>query len=147
MRLTMLNRFIPFFVATLVPSLALAQDAALGDPTALVGQLIEAFKGGNWSVFASVIVLIVVWGLTKAPGLSGLIKGKAKVWVASVCGMLLAIAATFISTGDWMAAISNGFTVGLAATGLFELIKRKVAKQPIDENGDGQLDPLETKAE
>lgn len=120
-----------------------AVTAAPTEPAGMVSALIEAFKGGNWSVFASVIVLIVVWALTKAPGLSGLIKGKAKVWVAAVCGMLAAVAATLITTGDWMAAVGNGLSIGLGATGLFELIKRKAAKQPIeDKNNDGVVDPL-----
>lgn len=139
----MLKRFLPFVLALTLPSIALAQAADPNDPAGLVGQLIEAFKGGNWSVFASVIVLILVWALTKAPGLSSLIKGKAKIWVAAVCGVLFAVATTVATTGDWMAAIGSGLSVGLGATGLFELIKRKAAKQPIeDKNNDGVVDPL-----
>ena len=139
----MLKRLIPFLLALSLPGVVLAQSTDPNDPAGLVGQLVESFKGGNWSVFASIIVLLVVWALTKMPGLSGLIKGKAKVWVAAVCGVLMAVATTVVTTGDWMAAIGSGLSVGLGATGLFELIKRKAAKQPIeDTNNDGVVDPL-----
>lgn len=109
----------------------------------IVQLLISAFKGGEWGIFASAIIMAVVWLATKAPGLSGLIKGKAKVWVAAVAGMLTAFAVTVITTdGDWGAAIASGLSVGLGATGLFELVRRKVSKEAIDADGDGQLDDL-----
>lgn len=109
----------------------------------LLPTLISAFKDGQWSIFASAIIMVLVWGVTKAPGLSDLIKGRAKVWVAAVSGMLTATAMTILTDeGDWFVAIGNGFSVGLGATGLFELIRRKINKLPIDADGDGELDEL-----
>lgn len=109
----------------------------------LVTVIISAFKNGHWHIFVSCVIMALVWLATKAPVLSDLIKGKAKVWVAAIAGVLSSIAVTaFTSDGDWLAAIGNGLSAGLGATGLFELIRRKIANQPIDEDGDGALDPL-----
>lgn len=110
--------------------------------TDMVSLLINSFRGGNWSIFASAIVLLLVWLATKAPGLSTLIKGKGKVITAAVAGVLMAVATTLISGGDWISAIGSGLSVGLGATGLFEIVKRRIANQPIDQDGNGELDPL-----
>ena len=138
-----MNKLIPFILTFLFSSVALAQEATPPDDvTGIVKTLVEAFKGGNWHIFASVVIMAVVWLATKAPGLSGLIKGKAKVWVAAVAGILSAVAVTAFTTGgDWMTAIGNGLAVGLGATGLFELVRRQVSGEAIDADGDGELDP------
>jgi hypothetical protein len=139
----MLRNLITFAIVTLTPAMAFAQDVVAPEgATELVTALVEAFKGGNWHVFASVVVMAIVWVLTKAPFFSDLIKGKGKVWVAAICGMLMAVATTVFTTGDWMAALGNGLSIGLGATGLFELVRRKISKQPIDADGDGVLDVL-----
>ncbi len=137
-----MTRLITFFSTLLIASTAFAQEAPT-DATGIVSLLRESFTGGNWHIFASAVIMAIVWLTTKTPVLSGLIKGKAKVWVAAVAGMLSAIAVTaFTTQGDWVLAIGNGFAVGLSATGLFELLNRKVSKKPIDDDNDGVLDPL-----
>lgn len=131
-----------FFLTLFVSSVALAQDTVPEQAPEIINVLVSSFKDGQWHIFASAVIMACVWLITKAPGLSGLIKGKAKVWVAAVVGILSAVAVTaFTTDGDWFAAIANGFAVGLSATGLFELIRRKVSNEAIDADNDGVLDP------
>lgn len=138
-----MTRLITLLSTLLFTATAFAQDAP-ADATGIVALLRESFTGGNWHIFASACIMALVWLVTKAPVLSGLIKGKAKVWVAAIAGMLSAVAVTaFTTRGDWVLAIGNGFAVGLTATGLFELINRTVSKKPIDDDNDGVLDSLD----
>lgn len=139
-----MRNFIAFFTTLAVATTAFAQEAAEAAPEEImdiIPELIAAFKGGEWSVFASLVIMALVWVVTKAPFLSDKIKGKAKVWVAAVAGMLSAVAVTIIQGGEWHTAIVQGLMVGLGATGLFELIRRRASKEPIDADGDGVLDP------
>jgi hypothetical protein len=127
-----------------VPSLAFAQDAP-PDGLEALAPLIEAAQGGQWSLFASLLIMILVWLATKAPLIKDWIKGEAKIWVAAVAGMLAA-SATAMWVGhmagaiDWLSVIAQGLSVGLAAGGLWSLIGRKIAGKSIDADGDGVLD-------
>lgn len=129
----------------LTSSVAAAQDVPEGLDA--LGPLIEAAQGGKWSLFVSLLIMMLVWLATKAPVVKDWIKGEARIWTAAVAGMLGAFA-TSIFVGhtegavDWMAAILEGLSVGLAAGGLWSLIGRKVMGKPIDEDGDGELDDL-----
>lgn len=127
-----------------LPSLALAQEVLETPPEGfdLFPALVEAAQGGKWSIFVSLILMALVWLATKAPILSDLIKGEAKVWVAAVAGILGGIGATALTTGDWVGAVLGGLSVGLSATGLYELVKRAIKGQAIDKDGDGVLDDL-----
>ena len=111
----------------------------------LITAMIEAAKGGQWSLFVSLLLMALVWLVTKAPVVSDFIKGEAKVWTSAIAGTVLAVGmAVFTSTPDtvmeWLSAIFSGLAVGLAATGLWELVKRVIEKKPIDADGDGKLD-------
>lgn len=123
------------------PFVALAQEAAAApDGLALVPAIIEAAQGGHWSIFASLIIMVLVWLVTKAPLLKDLIKGEAKLWVAASAGILSAVAMEAFTTQDWLRAILSGLGSGLAAGGLWELISRRVSGKAVDANGDGVLD-------
>jgi hypothetical protein len=137
-----MNKFLVFSLMTLTSATAFAQAVAPETPEAIVGALASAFSGGQWHLFASAVILALVWLVTKAPVLSNLIKGKGKVWLAAITGILSAVAVTaFTTNGDWFAAIANGAAVGFSATGLFELLNRKASNKPIDADNDGILDP------
>lgn len=137
-----------FASAWLMSGLAFAQDAPV-PPEGLeaLPVLIEAAQGGQWSLFVSLLIMVLVWLTTKMPGLKDLIKGEAKIWTAAVAGILGAVA-TSVYVGDthdaagWISAVLQGLTVGLASGGLWSLVGRKVAGQSIDADGDGVLDEL-----
>lgn len=107
----------------------------------IVTVLVDSFKGGKWQVFASACVMLTVFALTKTP-LSGMLKGQAKIWTAAVCAVFMSVATTLAAGGDWGTAIMAGVNVALGAVGLFELVKRKLAKKPIDADNDGVLDEV-----
>lgn len=112
------------------------------DPMAILTAAQEAAKGGHWSIFVSLVIMGLVYVVTKVPFIDSKLKGGRKIWVAAVAGVLLAVATTAFTTGDWVRAIFDGLSAGLGATGLFELVRRSAAKQPIDANNDGVLDSL-----
>lgn len=105
---------------------------------------IEAAKGGHWSLFASAIIMALVLAVSQIPVIDNALKGKKKVWFSAVAGLLLAVATTAFTTGNWAQAAFDGLQVGLGATGIFELVRRKIAKQPIDADNNGVLDTLKS---
>ncbi len=131
-------------VVSLFPVLVFAQTPPEGLDA--VGSIVEAAKGGKWSLFASLVIMLLVWAATKAPVIKDWVKGEARIWVAASAGVLSAFAmAIYIghSMGavNWLSAILEGLSVGLAAGGLWSLVGRKLAGKPIDADGDGVLDP------
>jgi hypothetical protein len=96
---------------------------SLGD---LVPALVEAVKGGNWSLVVSVALMLVVFALTKIPFVRDWLPKAAKPWVVAISGVVLAVATTAATTGDWWAAAFNGLVMGTAATGLWELVGKRL---------------------
>lgn len=115
----------------------------------LLEAIINAAQGGQWSLFVSFLIMFIVYLATKAPGIKNFIKGEAKIWVAAVAGILAAFAgALFEDVADgggvnWLNVVLQGFSVGLAAGGLWSLIGRKIAGTSIDKDGDGVLDSID----
>jgi hypothetical protein len=105
---------------------ALAQDVDPNDAGALVTGIIEAAKGGEWSLLVSLALMMLVFLATKIPFISNWIPGSAKPWVVAISGVVLAVAMTAATTGDWVTALLNGLVMGTAATGLWELIGKKL---------------------
>ena len=127
----------------MMPAAAFAQDAP-PEGFDVLASLITAAQGGEWSLFASLLIMLLVWLATKAPLIRDWIKGEARIWTAAVAGMLAAFAASVYvghaeGAVDWIAAILQGLSVGLAAGGLWSLIGRKIAGKSVDAN-DGVLD-------
>lgn len=135
-----------FLGTWLVASSALAQEVPEGEEALL--PLIEAAQGGKWSLFVSLLIMMLVWLATKAPFFKKWIKGEARIWTAAVAGVLgsfatsVYVSATGDGSVDWLQAVLQGLGTGLAAGGLWSLIGRKIMGKPIDEDGDGKLDPL-----
>ena len=70
--------------------------------------------------------MVLVFLLTKVKFIDNLLPAKAKPWIAAVAGILAAVATTVITTGNWLTAVLAGLTTGAAATGLWELIGKRV---------------------
>lgn len=120
------------FLVTAAPSTFIAAAQAA----------IDAAKGKHWGIFASALIMTFVLAVSQVPAIDNMLKGKKKVWFAACTGVLLAVGTTAFTTGNWVQAVFNGLQVGLGATGIAELIRRKIEKLPIDANNDGVLDPL-----
>jgi hypothetical protein len=119
--------------AFLVPSLAFAQDLDPEDLGALIPAVVAAAKGGEWSVFAALVIMILVFLATKIPFVDNLLPKGAKPWVATIAGVLAAVAGTAFTTGDWMQAILGGLVTGAAASGLWELVGKHFMKSKAEE--------------
>lgn len=122
----------------LIPSVVFAAEEAaeavppeeLGD---LISQLIAAAQGGQWSVFVALLIMVLVFLATKIEFIDNLIPNNAKPWVATVAGVLAAIASAAFTSGNWLQAILGGLVTGAAASGLWELIGKKVFKKKAEE--------------
>jgi hypothetical protein len=134
--------------AMMMPVVAYAQDATPPEGVDLIGAIIEAAQGGEWSLFVSLLIMFLVYVATRAPGIKDWVKGEAKIWTAAVAGVLASFAtALFVDVAggdgvDWLNVIMQGLGVGLTAGGLWSLIGRKIMGKPVDANNDGVLDDL-----
>jgi len=138
-----MSKFIAFFTTLAVTATAFAQAAVPPeDASGIATAIAAAYKAGNWHLFASAIIMGLIYAVTKIPVIADRITGKAKVWLVAITGVLSSVAVTaFTTNGDWGQAVLSGLTVGLGATGLFELLRRTVSKEKIvDANNDGILD-------
>lgn len=121
-------------VALAIPAAAFAQeagDASVDELTGFIEMMINAAKGGEWSIFVAALIMVLVFLATKIQFIDNILPKEAKPWVAAVAGVLAAVATTVITTGDWLTAILSGLVTGAAATGLWELIgKRFLKKSP-----------------
>lgn len=131
-------------VALLVPVLAFAQDAApeateapTEDFGELLNMLIEAAKGGEWSIFVAALIMVLVFLATKIKFIDNLLPAKAKPWVAAVAGVLGAVATVAMTTGDWLQAVLSGLVTGAAASGLWELIGKRILKKDAPATDEG----------
>jgi len=123
-------------VALLVPVLAFAQTAAPDvteeaskDFGELLNVMVNAAKGGEWSLFVAALIMVLVFLATKIKFIDNLLPTKAKPWVAAVAGVLGAIATVAMTTGDWLQAILSGLVTGAAASGLWELVGKHFLKK------------------
>jgi len=131
-------------VALLVPVLAFAQDAApeatevpAEDFGELVNMMITAAKGGEWSLFVAALIMVLVFLATKIKFIDNLLPASAKPWVAAVAGVLGAVATVAMTTGDWLQAVLSGLVTGAAASGLWELIGKRILKKDAPATDEG----------
>lgn len=127
-----MTRWLVPFVILVTPGLAFAQEAAPAAPDDLgdmISQIIAAAQGGEWSVFAALIIMILVYLATRVKFISDLLPKAAIPWVAASAGMLAAVASIAFTEGDWLKAILGGLVTGAAASGLWELIGRQISKK------------------
>lgn len=122
--------------AMLVPTLAFAQDAAepaadvsMDELNQFIQMMITAAKGEEWSIFVAALIMVLVFLATKIKFVDNLLPKAARPWVAAVAGVLAAVATTVITTGDWLKAVLSGLVTGTAATGLWELVGKKLLKK------------------
>lgn len=116
----------------MTPVLAFAQDAEEAVPEGLgelISAMVAAAQGGQWSIFAALVIMILVYLATKIKFIDDLLPKAAKPWVAAIAGVLAAVGATAYATGDWLSAILGGLVTGAAASGLWELIGKQFLKK------------------
>lgn len=107
----------------LVPSVALAQEPP-STFEGLVEGMVDAAKGSQWSVFVSLLIMVLVFLATKIPVIHEYLPPAARPWVAAVAGVLAAVSAEAFTSGDWMKAVMSGLVTGAAASGFWSLVGR-----------------------
>ena len=97
----------------------------------IVENLIAAAKGGHWGVFAGFIIALLVW-LFRKLNISAFIPPKADKWVAAGVGILAYIGISLTTGMVWYNALWQGFLVGAAAVGLWELLLKKYLRKEVE---------------
>jgi hypothetical protein len=88
----------------------------------VVAQLIDAAKGGQWSLVAAFVVMLLVY-VVKRFGLKDKLPSKAVPWVAAGCSMAGYMAAALMVEGAAVGeAVIGGLATGAAAVGLWEML-------------------------
>ena len=105
----------------------------LGAAISDVGLLVEAARNGNWVFFTGLLIMLLIFILDKMVDLKKRIPATAVPWVAATLGIVGSIAAQLTTGIPWGQAILQGFTSGVTAVGLWEMIfKHMNKKDPAD---------------
>lgn len=121
-----MKKFLLALAILAVPSTALAQDVdpdSLGD---LVPALVAAVQGGQWSLVVSLALMVLVFLATKIPFIKEWLPRAALPWVSAVSAVVMSVAVTAMTSGDWLAAVLNGLVTGAAASGFWSLVGKRV---------------------
>jgi hypothetical protein len=87
-----------------------------------VGLLVEAARNGNWILFTGILIMLLIFVLDKIVKLKDRLPKTAVPWVAAALGIVGSIAAQLTTGLPWGQALLQGFTAGVVAVGLWELI-------------------------
>jgi len=113
--------------AEIKPPYEMPED--MSDAIKDVGVLIEAARNGNWVFFSGLLIMLIIWILDKVVDLKKRIPAGAVPWVAATFGIIASIAAQLTTGIPWGQALLQGFTGGVTAVGLWELIFKHVSKK------------------
>ena len=86
--------------------------------------VIKAIRGGEWGLAIAGILMVLVWVIRKFIFLR--LPSSYMPWVAAGLGAASAIAANLQAGQPWLAALISGLMVGLASSGLWSLIGKKL---------------------
>lgn len=91
--------------------------------------LIEALTAGKWNVVIALVVMLLVWVAQKTPLVEKLVANRnVRIWVAMGVSTVASVVTNFFVTdGNWLMAIVQGLTTGLAAGGLWSALGKYVA--------------------
>lgn len=90
----------------------------------IVNGLIQAVKGGHWAWLVGLIFMVLTWVFNRI--LKNRIPKKALPWIAIGLGVGTNVAMSFASGLVWYQALSNGFSLGLAAAGGWSAIGKYI---------------------
>jgi hypothetical protein len=105
-----------------------AGSEAPEDAVKNVSLLIRAAKNGQWSLFAGLLIMLLIFIANKA-GLKEKVGAKALPWICVALGVLSSIGVMLAAGIQVDEAISQGIMAGLVATGGWELIFKYLFKK------------------
>lgn len=91
--------------------------------------LIEAAKGGHWSLFVGILLTLLVWLLDKFIGIRNRVGSKAMPWVAVGLGIMGTVGVGLTSGLGIAEVLVQGFITGSSAVGLWELVFQHALKK------------------
>jgi len=103
-------------------------DAEAGE---IIGMLLDAATNGHWTVFAGLLILLLVWVFNRF-GLAAKIGRKYIPWVTLGIATLVAVAVALASGGDLLNAIKLGILEGGLAIALWELLFKRLTSKKTD---------------
>lgn len=98
--------------------------------------LIEAAKSGDWVLFTGLLIMLLIFLLDKVIKLKEMLPDAAVPWVASGFGILGSVAVQLTTGIPWGQALLQGFTAGVTAVGLWELLFKALLKKKVEEPSD-----------
>jgi hypothetical protein len=97
----------------------------------LISKLLDAANNGHWTVFAGLLILLLVFGMNRL-GLAAKIGGKWVPWVTLGTGAAVAIAIGLATGAPVGESIAAGLLEGTVAIALWELLARHVTTKKAD---------------
>jgi hypothetical protein len=92
----------------------------------LIDGIVSAFQSKNWTLVFAFSLMIVIVVARKFGVVDKFVPVKAIPWVSLGLGVFWALASGLVAGQAWGAAILEGLTVGLSATGLWEALGKSV---------------------
>ena len=90
---------------------------------------VDAFRRKKYGVFAGLVLMLMVFGLRRTRLAARLPKEYAP-WIACGLGILFSIGTVLAADRPPLTAITHGFVLGAAATGLWEMIGKYFLPPP-----------------
>ena len=92
-----------------------------------VSELVDAYDAKNWTLVFALGVMLFVYALRVTSLLDKLgLSSKALAWISLGVGLLTGVASALIAGLSWPAAIMEGVLIGLAGSGLWSSLGRKI---------------------
>lgn len=102
------------------------------DAAESVSFLVDAAKGGKWSLFVGVLLTLLVWVLDRLVKLKDRVGSKALPWVAAGLGILTTMGISLSSGLPLAEGLVQGFMTGATSVGLWELVFKHALKPKED---------------
>lgn len=93
-----------------------------------VSLLISAAKSGQWSIFAGLLIMLLIF-VGNRMGLREKVGKKALPWVSVGLGVLASIGVMLAAGVAWDEALIQGLVAGLSASGFWELIGKHLLRK------------------
>ena len=90
---------------------------------------VNAFRKKKYGVFTGILLMLMVFGLRRTKMAARLPKEYAP-WIACGLGILFSIGTVLAADRPPLTAITHGFVLGAAATGLWEMVGKYLLPPP-----------------
>jgi len=97
-------------------------------PGSFLETIISAFKGGNWKLGVSLVIVLLTWLLNLL--FKGRIPAKLLPWIAMGAATVANFFFLWSTKTPWYTALFNGLSIGLAAAGGWSAILKYILPTP-----------------